>query len=317
MTTEDHSPRRVPLSAVVAQAHNSPITEGRDGTAQRGRQLLDRVLGDLDELGVAIPAPVRRALTLQQEIADTLIRPPAVSAWLAEQDLDRVRAEDVAELMRAHVVAREVGDRRGELAREVTAHLVDRAVDALADHLDDVVDQLRPRWNEAARVVAAAVDAGITSATTADEAIADDTQVQHWRALAGAVATLDQLDAVYHRALFVTGYPLGRDEQARRGRATWLDASSGGPVELVAPTARPEPAEDTSLRPGDRRSGVAREVQREIITTQEERARTAEQQRTAGARLLAEQQHARHLAEDSDVLPEPRVDELPTIGVDR
>ena len=108
--------------------------------------------------------------------------------------------------------------------------------------------------------------AGIHPELDADTAIADDVLVHHWRALLPAVAELEQLDRTLHRALFVAGYPLAVGEKARSGRTAWLYASTEGPVELVAPSARPDVEDDGKPRIGRNRSGVADEMHVEEIT---------------------------------------------------
>lgn len=260
-------PVRVPLEAVVAQVigWGQPMRTAGNGLLL-GRRMLDQVLAELAELGIPAPARVARVL----EVGANMHKAPALDAYLAAQDTDDLDPGAIAKAARDHAAA--LGASEGETACEITAHLLQRAVDALADDLDGIVDELRTRWwVEPAQVVADAAAAGVHVGMTADEAIESDEHVRHWRALRPAVRRLDQVARVYFHALLLCGFPLGVDEQIPQGRDAWLDRSVAGPAGLLAPTARPRPAVVASYGPRrdfgagrsrDIRSAVAKAMQR-------------------------------------------------------
>lgn len=300
-TTTDPAapPARTPLPDRVAQAVGWAQPADTIGITTHGRGLLDALLADLAELSVTLPAGVTRALALDADAAALIGSPPDIAAWLAAADLDKLTAEQLVDQMRECFLSlgvrsgavvddhQGVQSRPGDLARQAGVALLGRALDALADGLDDVFDQLRPRWDDAAAAVHAAAAAGITATMTADEVIdADDAAlVAHWRALPAAVAALDQIDAAAHRALFMTGYPMGVDEQARRGRAEWLRACRATPVELVAPSARPIVHLTKKARAAGTPSPVAVRLgqQRHAQDAAEGRARTVAERRERDA----------------------------------
>jgi len=317
VTTTDTPATRRPLAVTVAEASNWASPASPAEAATTGRALLAAVLDDLRGLDVTIPAGVTRALGLVDNV-DELLRPPSsIGRWLADQDPDELTTARIAAAMQERHLATALADDHAARA-EITAHLVDRAVDALADDLDAVVDQLRPRWDEAANVLAAAAAAGVHSETTAEEAIASDVLVEHWRALTPAVATLDELDRVVHRSLFVSGYPLAVDEQARTGRAAWLRACTTGPVELVAPSARPDVDDDGRPRVGNHRSGTAAELHAERAAESTARQQAVTEQRRAwvhaDARQRALAEAAQAVADDENVLDDA---EFQAIGAGR
>jgi len=234
------------VAAAVGSTRVDPHTQP---TNRRARDLLDQALAGLAALGVPTPAATQQALDLTAEL---LNRPTGIGAWIAGQPLDALTPAAITAAMRDYMlaagVATAMGSAHDAVGNETTAALLDRARDGLAESLDEIAATLRPRWDEAAAVVTAAVDAGITSTTSAEEAIGSDTMVGPWRDLGVAVALLGRIEQAWLTALFVCGIPLGHDEQPRRGRGAWLD--SAGRLALLGPSQRPvlSAAERTDAR---------------------------------------------------------------------
>lgn len=158
-------------------------------------------------------------------------------------------------------------------------------------------DSPRPKWSDAAADVTAAVAAGITSSTTAEDVLGrgSDEAIAAWRTIGPAVAVLDRIQTLTSRLLFLCGYYLGEDETNRHGRAAWLDASESGPVPLRSRGERSAVDTRTGLKVGENRSPVAIGIHAEIVETAERAEEVTTEQRTAFAR--AEHQAQRRQAE--------------------
>ncbi len=272
---------RAQLDAVVAEITNDPGRPGRDRVLQFGGSQLDQVLGDLRREGVDAPPAVDRALELDGECAQLFASPTPVTKWLDGQDLADLDGEQVIERVTEHAWRVQVGDRRGEYARQVAAWLLQRAVDALAGDLDRIVGELRPTWDAAAADLAAAARAGITGSTTAEEAIEQgDQPVAAWRTVGPAVAVLDRLDQLVARLTFLCGYYVDPEVTNQRGRQHWLDSSVSGPVALAAPSERAT-TDTRTVRVGNHRSVIAAGLGEEITRRGDLEREAAEQTRRA------------------------------------
>lgn len=128
--------------------------------------------------------------------------------------------------------------RETSLPTEAADLLTARAVAALAADVDEMLDRLRPRWDTAARQLAAAAAAGIGPATSsADVIAAGDAAVAAWRTLEVAVGTLDRLMHVRNNLLWITGREV-EDADLDTGLAVWLQRAAAGPVQLTSAEPR-------------------------------------------------------------------------------
>lgn len=255
-TIDQPAIRLAPVTETIAQVIGwDPPKPGAPNGNRVGSHMLAEVLAELARLGIPTPAGVARVL----EVKENVHRPPALGEWLAGQGVDELDPAAIAKATQDHIAAIGVAD--GPVAHEVAEHLLQRAVEQLAQDLDGIVEQLRRKhWAAPAKAAAEAVAAGLRVGMTAEQAIESDDLVTAWRRLTPVIPTLDRIARVYYRALLLCGYPLAVGEAPPQGRDAWLDAATAGPPELVTPSARVAvwSGEKATTRK-DRRSAVARQ----------------------------------------------------------
>lgn len=248
------------------------------GDQPRGERELHDVLVALTAEGATLPADA--ALCLERLAQLDAIHRGGIgdpAAVVARADLEHLSGFDLARVVEFAAL-----DRAQRLddagTRSAIRHaLLVRAVSGLAAAVPDLLDPLAQSFRSALADVQDAVDAGITTTTTADEAIdLGDDAVAAWRRLiapTSGVGRLNRLWALRCRLLQVVGChvppaptpvagpdPLGEalartmgssyerhpdtapagvpDGWGRTGRTAWLHAASAG-HDLVAEYARP------------------------------------------------------------------------------
>jgi len=120
--------------------------------------------------GITAPADATHAMALLHECSKRYTSPD-LRTWLTGADLATLDATRImTELDSAWVRVSMLRQGSG-LVHEVLDVLVARAVEALAADVDRLIGDLRPAWDVAADVVAAAAAIGISSASTAADVI--------------------------------------------------------------------------------------------------------------------------------------------------
>lgn len=236
------------------------VTTSPDDRATGGRhivRLIEGVLARLGDLGIAAPPGVRRALDLGEQTLTALRETETFAAWLARQDVTALSVDDLVD---AIVRAEQRGHAAGEPADEIRAAFSDAALDELAAAADDLTAELRVQYDPAAAVLREAIAVGIDDYTTADQAIANDDQVEVWRRLAPAVRTLDEIAATWLHLIFVAGLPIGKGETATKGRTAWLRAAMSDQLGLPDPTTRTPPTTGQDRHGRDALPGPAAEI---------------------------------------------------------
>jgi len=234
--------RTVSLHEVVAAVRgDDPDYLGMQSPAHTvltGLEVLTDVLADLAEHGVATPPEVRHLLDI---IATLQAQPSGIALMLASLRIDEMSPASVVTAIRDYAAATATANAGagGMVGHDAAIHLLVRAVDELGARADAVVAGLRKQWDPAAALVAKAAAAGMRRHTTAEEALANDTIVPHWRAIDAPVAVLDDLERLVHKVLLITGYGFAPGEAPRSGRGDWLDACADGPAALPVPSERP------------------------------------------------------------------------------
>jgi hypothetical protein len=263
MTTTRTALRRRDLPDVFGTIHSPVGVRNEEFARGHARPVLDGVLAELAELGATVPPRVREILALADDVRTKLSASRSASSWLDDVDLATASADDLVTALRAHALAMAAGDATGVHGQELLDGLTERAVDELARHLESMITELRPTFDEAARVLQVAAAAGITPRTTAADVVESDDLIEHWRALGPAVATLDRIEHAAVHATFVCGFEMGVNDQARRGRDAWLAATGVEPVTLTLPSERIAPSFAARPVPG-RRPPVAEAINRQI-----------------------------------------------------
>lgn len=149
----------------------------------------------LDQAGVTLPPAVARARDRHAVIVDgTVLK---LAAEMPAAQVLTLDEQGLAEYVRARAFVRAIieGQLLGEAAQRVDEQLRDAATDSLHEHADDVLDQLRPRFDTAAGKFADAVALGVRPGMTADDVIAGlpDRAARAWRQLPEAAGTLDEV----------------------------------------------------------------------------------------------------------------------------
>lgn len=210
--------------------------------------------------GITAPADATHAMALLHECSERYTSPD-LRTWITGADLATLDAARImTELDSAWVRASMLRQGSGLLhdVLDVLDVLDARAVEAVAADVHRLIGDLRPAWDVAANVVAAAAATGISSASTAADVIKlGDDAVAAWRTLPPAIATLNRLHRVRNRLLFLAGRELSEGDI---GEQRWLDRAYAGPpaltateitwqrrrVQLMAARALPAPPSETT-----------------------------------------------------------------------
>lgn len=147
-----------------------------------------RLTDQMTALDVRLPAEITR-LSATWATLDDLRQPKPEPAVGLLADADTITGMVLAAAQRRATLA-EVGVVIDQMERE----LLSDATSWYQHHADDVIDQLRPSFDAAARAVRGAVSAGVTSTMGLRDA--PDDAVTLWRAAYGRGAATDQLSAV-------------------------------------------------------------------------------------------------------------------------
>lgn len=232
-----------------------------------------RFVKALDDVEVTYPEQVASAMATHATIADGSL--VATAGQVSTPDLLAMDHADLVAHIKGVAVLRSLaGDSLGNAAWQVDTQLCAAAAVALREHADDILDQLRPSFDAAAKVVHEAVAVGVRSEMSAQQVIGvGDRAVSAWRGLPPHIATLDRIAALRRDMAFVlkvaphadkfrghyrnhgaafspTGIAMERaDRQAESSADMWLRLSTGGPLRLMTLEetatidrgARPEP----------------------------------------------------------------------------
>jgi hypothetical protein len=225
----------------------------------RGRVTLREVADLVDALDrheVVYPDPVAAAMRLHAAIVDGTVQ--ALARRSHPVDLVTLSVEELAAHTRSLAVTRalEETEQVQTVAVHVDEDLCAQVVALLREHADDIVDQLRPRFDPAAAYLHQAVAVGITAGMTAQQVISlGDRAVNTWRTLPRHVRVLDEIAAVRiamsevldvapdprpfsspparrYGAAFSTSAPPWRIDRAETSTARWLRLSTGEPEPL-------------------------------------------------------------------------------------
>lgn len=162
-----------------------------------------RFVDKLDDLEVTYPDQVASAMAFHATIADgTMV---ATAGQVSTPDLLAMdRAALAAHIKDVAAVRSLVGESLGNAAWEVDQQLCAAAVVLLREHADDILDQLRPAFDTAAKAVHEAVAVGVQSGMGAQQVIGvGDRAVRAWRGLPPHIATLDRIAALRRDMTFV------------------------------------------------------------------------------------------------------------------
>jgi hypothetical protein len=180
------------------------------------------MLDELAALGVEPPETTRKVQAAMGVLADEgrfLHAAPATLAHLSPESL--WEALDRVTFLREHEMARRNvrGDFQSVLAAEASADLT--------AHTDDLINQLRPGFDDASKVIVAAHKAGIR-ATHTDSAILrlGHEALDAWKAMPEAINALDAVASARLRLSRVTGQLPDADQQAAAfcsAAGVWLD----------------------------------------------------------------------------------------------
>lgn len=221
---------------------------------------------------------VQRLVELGVTLPDEVVRGADQSARLVQFEFQTAPREDLLgltddelgqELERLGVAvalaARGSAGPGGTALDLVRRGLADAIAGALRERLDDILDQLRPTFDAAARIMFTAVEAGIHAGTD-DRAVvkAEDFVAARaaWTAIPAAVRTLETIGEVRIGLSTVTGAPpvpgpseenVGaafrtdgrpwRHDDFEQPWQRWLRLSVGEPARLLALSELPAPSE--------------------------------------------------------------------------
>jgi hypothetical protein len=159
---------------------------------------------------VRLPASGSHAAAVMAALEDEALysayRLPAL-ADLSPETLDET-LRDAAVALGTETDRRNIGSQLHQSASDVVAQ-------SLIDGLDEVLDQLRGRFDRAAAVISAAHKAGLRADSDADSAISLGAKgVEAWQQLSAACATLDDIADLRLAIAKVTGEPPYRDQHS-------------------------------------------------------------------------------------------------------
>jgi len=145
------------------------------------------VLAMLADLGVSLPETTRKAHDAIAVLEDETRFPQGIPDGLASMTPEQLLAE-----VDRVTFARDLGEARRNTRGHFSLVLAGTIVDDLTEHTDDILDQLRPAFDKAARGVVAAHKAGVRADHGADDILKLDAKaVGLWHQMSAAVVTLD------------------------------------------------------------------------------------------------------------------------------
>jgi hypothetical protein len=146
----------------------------------------------LHDLGVELPEQVARTCEILAAAATGELKRECEHAQ--PEDLLSLDRAGLAAAIRAHAAATIVRDRLTDSVWAVTTQLLDAAADVLRDHADDIIDQLRARFDTAVTAVRAAAQLGIHPGATAADVIGLGAKaVTAWQTLPEHARVLDDI----------------------------------------------------------------------------------------------------------------------------
>lgn len=160
---------------------------------------------DLREDGYPVTGDLSRALAFQQMLAqpaETGLASRLGDNWMSEDP-----ATVVAQALREEAIDRAISEHLGEVRVQFRGHVRDAARREFDAATTKVIPAMQGRCAPALKVLETARDRGITSVTTADQAIAadDPKMIEAWRDLPEAVATLDRVASLRLRMVTAAG----------------------------------------------------------------------------------------------------------------
>ncbi|WP_374969924.1 hypothetical protein [Terrabacter sp. BE26] len=204
------------------------------------------LLRQLERLGVTLPAEIAAATSVLEsavtgELAQQAGAQPVTLNLLTEDRaalLQRIREDALLRLATDHLV---------ESAWRVGLDLAAAVADAVRANADDLIAQMRPRFNKAADALHRAAQLGIRPGMTADEVIALDNHdaTTAWTALRGPVKTLDDISTARIALTDVAGLDPAPNPFGPRPYGA---AFSTGAPNMAAPWGRSESDVDKWLR---------------------------------------------------------------------
>lgn len=211
---------------------HSDLHSRRLGHPLANQAELAELLVELRRYGVEPPADTVRALELLVGVQQVR-RPANFRAWLASADLDDLDVETVWEFARSALT--DTGLTTGGIGPNVLGgihtELVNHAAAALVSDLDRILSDLRPTWDQAAKVVTSAANTGLRSSTTPTEVIdLGNDAVEAWRNSQKSLSVLDRLWTLRNKLALLADYEIRDSELGQQG---WLDRAANGSLDLA------------------------------------------------------------------------------------
>ena len=150
------------------------------------------LIAQLTDLDVDLPPEVVTAAALLQDATNGELTRLALEP--ASCDLVHLDRSALVEHIREHAARRVVTDTMAESVWQISLSLAQQAGDLLAERADDLISQLRPTFEQAAREITSATKAGIRAGITAEQVMdLGPKAIAAWRSLPAHAATLDRI----------------------------------------------------------------------------------------------------------------------------
>lgn len=156
---------------------------------------LAALLRRLEDLEVTLPDRLAEAATLLEDAANGALAQEVTEP--AAVDLTTLSRAEVVDLIRSRATMRAV---RGDVQNTtwlVALQIAERAAELVRDNADDIIGQLRPRFDDAADALHAASRSGLTPGMTpaAVLALGNPEAMAAWNGLAPHLRILDEIAA--------------------------------------------------------------------------------------------------------------------------
>ena len=172
------------------------------------RAEVKELCAELGSVNITVPRTAQRALDLADKV-ERLAQPPDIAGSVANLDLSRVSEQKLLTIWQDSVVRLSLSTPAGRsLLRELLESLTAAAVTELADDLPRMLSELAdiPAREGVGELIEAAKSAGLTSTSTADDAVRLGPGASGvWRDLQHALRIADGTYELRTRLISITG----------------------------------------------------------------------------------------------------------------
>lgn len=138
-----------------------------------------------------VPEEVRGYTATVERLTDH--RMPGKIPYVVPADMLDWPVDALVQRARARAVNGALNEQIGYCIGEVVDELTEQAIAVLRSHVDRFLDQLRPRFDPAARAVHTAAKAGVRPGMRPADVIGDDKLRKHWLSLPDHIAMLEEI----------------------------------------------------------------------------------------------------------------------------